>query len=55
MKTFAVACVMEQAQEEMKTISRHFQSGPDPLSLASLTSFNFSETATRLVNDVDKC
>lgn len=46
MKTFAVACVMEQAQEEMKTISRHFQSGPDPLSLASLTSFNFSETAT---------
>lgn len=51
MKTFAVECVTEQVQDEMKTISKHFQSGPDPLSLASLTSFNFSETATRLKND----
>ena len=51
LKTFAVECVTEVVQEEMKTISEVFQPGPDPLSLASLTSFNFSETATRLKND----
>ena len=51
MKTFAVEWVTERLQEEMKMIARHFQSGPDPLSLASLTSFNFSETAKRLKND----
>lgn len=50
MKTFAVGCVTEVVQEEMKTISELFQPGPDPLSLASLTSFNFSETAMRLKN-----
>jgi hypothetical protein len=47
-KTFAVECVTEVVQEEMKTISKLFQSDPDPLSLASLMSFNFSETATKL-------
>jgi hypothetical protein len=38
-------------QEEMKIISEVFKSGPDPLSLTSLTSFNFSETTTMLKND----
>lgn len=51
MKMIAVECVTEVVQEEMKTISNHFQPGPNPLSLASLTSFNFSETATKLKND----
>jgi hypothetical protein len=51
MKTFAVGCVAEVVQEEMKTISKVFKSGPDPLSLTSLTPFNFSETATVLKND----
>ncbi|KAI9434229.1 hypothetical protein H4582DRAFT_2112639 [Lactarius indigo] len=51
LKTFAMECVTEVVQEEMKTISEVFQPGPNPLSLASLTSFNFSETATRLKND----
>jgi hypothetical protein len=51
MKAFAIECVTEVMQEEMKTISKHFQPGPDPLSLASLTSFNFSETAVGLKNN----
>lgn len=50
-KTFAVECVAKAVQDEMKTIAEVFKSSSDPLSLASLTSFNFSETATILKND----